>query len=515
MQKKLNKKVLINVEDKDIRVAILEDGELAQLFVESIENKSIVGNIYKGRVDSIVPGLQAVFVDIGLERNAFLHFADVNDNYSVPMKGAPQRSNSNKGNKSNNRNESNDKGKSKKKSHELKTGDEILVQAVKEPMGTKGARLTSYISLPGRYLVMLPFSDDNSGGVSRRIEDGSERRRLRSILKSLESGEGSFIIRTAGLQQEEDEIAADVNKLRKLWTRIKRSAAQKSLASLVHDDHDILGRIVRDELTGNIQELLIDSKTHARQLRQILASMMPEMKNKVKVHDSMQENLFDAYGVEKAYEKALRRKVWSKSGGYIVVDETEALIAIDVNSGKFTGKGDQEETILQVNLEAADTIAQQLRLRDIGGIIVIDFIDMRSRENQRKLVNHFKDLLKNDRAKTTVSPLSDYGLLQMTRKRVRQSLSKTVFRKCPYCVGSGYVLSEQHIWKKIKYDILDMIQENQDIRSLRITVHPSIREYLEAEMLEAAQSLANYGNVRLNIADDKSYHLEQVSIVKD
>jgi ribonuclease G len=516
----VKKKVLINVEDKDIRVAILEDGQLAQLFVESIENKSIVGNIYKGRVDSIVPGLQAVFVDIGLERNAFLHFADVHDGYTLPYKGAPQRSGHSRrdGERKKEENDA-EQGEPeelrthKTKSVELKTGNEILVQAIKEPMGTKGARISSYISLPGRFLVLLPFSSSNGGGVSRRIEDGAERKRLRSILRSLNADDGGFIIRTAGLEQDEEEIVGDVHKLEKLWARIRHSAAHKSAPSLIHDDHDILGRIVRDELTGDVQELVIDSKDQARELRNIVANMMPDLKDKVRVVDPLLENVFDMYEVEKNYDKALRRKVWTKSGGYIIIDETEALVAIDVNSGKFVGKGDQEETILLVNLEAADTIAQQLRLRDVGGIIVIDFIDMRSRDNQRKVVSHFKELLKHDRAKTTVAPLTEYGLLQMTRKRVRQSLSKTVFNQCPYCAGSGRILHERHIWKRIRHEILRAIKEYPDSRSLDITVHPVMREYLEVEMLEAAQALANFGNVALNFRDDRSYHLEQVTVV--
>ncbi|MBN1868909.1 Rne/Rng family ribonuclease [Candidatus Sumerlaeota bacterium] len=524
----MKKQVLINVEDKDIRVAVLESGELTQLFVEQIEEKSIVGNIYKGLVESIVPGLNAAFVDIGLDRNAFLHFADICSDYGVPEKGAPRRSGkessspekadaSDSPDKSDASDGSAGSGTRSRKAagsrrRLLKVGDEILVQATKEPMSTKGARVTSYISLPGRYLVLLPISS-REGGVSRRIEDANERKRLRTILKQLKADEGSFIVRTAGLDQDEDEISSDVKKLTKLWTRIRRSAALKKAPSLVHDDHEILGRLVRDELAEDTDELIIDSKAHARQLKQILASILPQLKNAVTIYDNPDENLFEKHQIESQFQKALKRRVWLKSGGSIVIDEAEALIAIDVNTGKFVGRGDQEETILKTNLEAAETVSRQLRLRDVGGIIVIDFIDMKSRENQRELLRCFKELLKRDRAKTTVIPLTEYGLLQMTRKRVRQSLSKVIFRQCPYCDGSGRVLTEQQIWKSIKYEILRTLKKRPEAKSLRIMVHPDMRRYLETEVLDAAKQIANRSGAALAFVDNKDLHVEECSII--
>ncbi|NQU45185.1 Rne/Rng family ribonuclease [bacterium] len=509
----MKKKVLINVEDKDIRVAILEDGQLSQLFIEPLDQKTIVGNVYKAVVESIVPGLQAVFVDIGEEKNAFLHFSDVHSGYRVPTKGAPQH-----GGRQDHAQRAQENAPSlpeeKGKRVELKVGDSILVQAVKEPINTKGARVTTHVSLPGRYLVLLPFSGSNGGGVSRRIEDGAERRRLRDILRSLKADDGGFIIRTAGLEQDEGEISADVQKLKRIWTRIRRSSAQKTAPCLIHDEHEILVRLVRDEMTPDVDELIIDSKVHAKILKAALDSLLPDDDRKLTIVENPEENLFDLYDVERQFQKALKRKVWLKSGGYIVIDETEALVSIDVNTGKFVGKGDQEDTIFQTNLEAADTVTRQLRLRDVGGIIVVDFIDMRSRENQRKLVQKFKEFLKVDRAKTTVSALSEYGLLEMTRKRVRQSLSKTIFRECPYCQGSGRVLSEKLIWKAIKYDILQIVKRDETIHSLQITIHPQMRLYLEEHMLEAARGIANIGQVALNFVDEKEYHMEQYNIAK-
>lgn len=518
----VKKQVLINVEDKDIRVAVLEDGQLSQLFIEQIDEKSIVGNVYKARVESIVPGLQAVFVNIGEARNAFLHFSDVSSEYGAASKGAPGRSEpgstpgrgvAKEADGPEGAARKSSATRSKKKRKEIKVGDSILVQASKEPIGAKGARVTSYISIPCRYLVLLPNSEKNGGGVSRRIEDEGERRRLRAILRDLKADEGSFIVRTAGLDHDEGEIRLDVKKSQKLWQRIRRSSAQQTAPSLIYDDHEILGRLVRDELTDDVDEIIIDSKPHARVLRRDLASMMPDVKDRVAVYDDTDQNLFDKYEVEHQFQKALRRKVWLKSGGHIIIDETEAMIAIDVNTGKFVGKDNQEETIFKTNLEAAEAAARQLRLREVGGLIVIDFIDMKDRENQKVLVRHFKDLLKRDRAKTAVGSLSEFGLLQMTRKRVRPSLANVIFGKCPYCKGSGRVLAERHIWKNIKYEMLAALRKTPKPRSLQITVHPDMRRYLENEMLEAARAIANRGRAALNFVENKDYHIEQYDVV--
>lgn len=502
----VKKRVLINVEDKDIRVATLEDGQLAQLFVEQIDNKSTVGNVYRGRVEGIVPGLQAAFVNIGMERNAFLHYADILDEFQLPGKTFY-------GDRGDSKGRGQGKKGAPKNQREMRSGEEIMVQVLKEPLGTKGARVSMNVSLPGRYLVLLPFAEGrNSGGVSKRIQDVSERRRLRDILRSLDVDEGSFIIRTAGLNQPEEEIITDVHKLQTLWKEIQEGNEKCKAPTLVHDDHGILGRLVRDELTTDVEKLIIDDKDYAKELRRILASMMPKLKGKVTVHTDVETNLFEHYDVENQYQKALRNRVWLKSGGYIIVDETEALISIDVNSGKFVGKNDQEEMILKTNMEAADTVTRQLRLREVGGIIVVDFIDMRSRENQRALMRKFSEYLTRDRAKTTVCPLSDLGLLEMTRKRVRQSLSKVVFRKCPYCNGLGQVLTEQQIWKNVKYDIMAWVKEHPKTKDIQVTLHPIMRTFLENEVLDSAHTLANHCQVALNFVESKDFHIERFEL---
>ena len=296
--------------------------------------------------------------------------------------------------------------------------------------------------------------------------------------------------------------------------QIRRAVSIEAAPALLNDEHDIIWRLVRDELTANTDELVIDSKVYARDLRKAVAAMLPDLKKKIIIYDNVDENLFEKYEVESQFQKALRRRVWLKSGGYIVIDEAEALVAIDVNSGKFVSKENQRETYVKTNIEAAETIAQQLRLRDIGGIIVIDFIDMKSREDRHNLERKFKSFLRSDRSKTTVAPLTEYGLLQMTRKRVRQSLSRSFFQECPYCEGHGRVLREAQIWKNIKYDILGLLKHDPKIKSVGITVHPRLREFVEKELLGAARMIANHRRVALNFIDDKEHHLEHYKVTK-
>ncbi|MFW5870434.1 MAG: Rne/Rng family ribonuclease, partial [Candidatus Sumerlaeota bacterium] len=459
------------------------------------------------RVEGIVPGLQAAFVNIGLDRNAFLHFSDIADCYSLPDSGAAQQSNGKSG--SPQKHSSSKGGKTP-----LQLGQEILVQALKEPISTKGARVTMNASIPGRFLVYLPTSNEKSGGVSRRIESASERRRLRSILKSLDSETGSFIIRTAGLSQDQDAIESDVEKLKQRWERICEKGEKQGAPSLVYDDHGILGRMVRDELTDDIDEIMIDSEEHADVLEEVLEDMIPHLADRLEVVDEPGKNLFEKFDVENQFQKALGRKVWLKSGGSIIIEETEALVSIDVNSGKFVGNKDQESMILKTNLEAAEAIGRQLRLRDLGGIIVVDFIDMRPSKNQRELERTFNAILKRDRAKTTTNRLSDLGLMEMTRKRVRQSLSKVVFMQCPYCEGSGRVLTGQQLWKRMKYDIAEFSRRHTDATTLKITVHPLLREFLEKEVLKAVKDLSTILQVKFQIEEDNGFHLERFEIDK-
>ena len=399
-----------------------------------------------------------------------------------------------------------------RRSRSLKVGEEILVQVTKEEISEKGARITTYISLPGRYLVMMPYSE-NAGGVSRRIEDAGERRRLRQILSDIKPEEGSFIIRTAGLEQGEEDIRRDAKLLQKNWASIMRRAQRGHAPVSVYDEQDILTRVVRDNFTEDLDEILIDSASSMRPLIKACQEMIPELSNRIHFYDSP-VNIFDTFEVEKQFQKALKRKVWMRSGGAIVIDETEALIAIDINSGKYVGQEDQDQVILKTNLEACRAVARQLRLRDLGGLVVIDFIDMNSREHEMQVLREFKRCLRSDRAKYSVSDFSEFGLVQMTRKRVKKSLASSFYRPCPYCDGSGRILSEAQLWKELKYDLIAELEQAPKTDAVEILVHSQLKTYMQENVLDTLTWMANKYQVALNVVASNEFHHEQVKIVK-
>lgn len=534
----MRKQVLINVEETDIRVAVQEDGTLVELFVEDNKSRSRVGNIYKGRVEGIVPGLKAVFVNIGAEKNAFLHFSDVLPEFDLPHRGRPERERRSPARIAADLEDDGDddeedddyieplvddeeeaeeaaarkQKRPPRRSRPLKVGEEILVQVTKEEISEKGARITTYVSLPGRYLVMMPFSE-NAGGVSRRIEDAGERRRLRQILSDIKPAEGSFIIRTAGLEQDEESIRRDAQLLQRKWAAILRRAGRGHAPVSVYDEQDILTRVVRDNFSDDVDEILIDSMSSMRQLINACQEMIPELCNRIHYYDSP-VNIFDTFEVEKQFQKALKRKVWLRSGGAIVIDETEAMIAIDVNSGKYVGAEDQDQVILKTNLEACRAIARQLRLRDLGGLIVIDFIDMNSREHEMQVLREFKRCLRSDRAKYSVSDFSEFGLVQMTRKRVKKSLASSFYSPCPYCEGSGRILSEAQLWKELKYDLIAELEQAPKAGSVDILVHSQLKTYMQQHVLETLTWMANKYQVALNVVANNEFHHERVKIIK-
>ena len=397
----------------------------------------------------------------------------------------------------------------------MRKGDEIMVQVIKEEIGLKGARISSHISMPGRYLVFLPFSGDSSGGVSRKVEDVAERKRLKSILREIhgemDTESAGFIVRTAGVDRTEEEIRSDVQFLTGEWKEVLQRNETAKAAECVYDDSNILKRLARDVFDDSISEIIIDSDTEAEKLRNVLSTLIPSLVDKVQVYKDS-ENIFSRYQVEKQIQKAARRKVWLKSGGYLIIDEAEALTAIDVNTGKFIGKDDQEKMILKTNMEAARAIARELRLRDIGGLIVIDFIDMRDYRNKEQLLNEFRSFLKKDRSKTSVSSISEFGLVEMTRKRVRRSLRKTIFMDCPYCQGSGAVLNEQQIWLHIKNDIVQIVEENNPPPSLNIICNPRIRAYLDQNCREDIEAFKKRYEIDIRISMSDVFHVENYAI---
>ena len=485
----MSNELIINVTLGETRVARLENGSVAEFYVERVHEADIVGNIYKGKVVRVLPGMQAAFVDIGLSRTAFLHASDVmaTDEMAEGMAEAASKISI---------------------QDLLKEGKEILVQVSKEPIGTKGARLTSFVSLPGRYLVYMPTIDHV--GISRRIEDAEERKRLKDIISKLKPRGGGFIIRTASEGVHPKDLKADVAYLTKLWSDIDSRGKDLKAPSLIHSDLDVVLRAVRDMFTGDVEKLVIDSKSEFDRIVRFVEKFMPKMKNRLECYTG-EEPIFDRYGIDVEITRALSRKVWLKSGGYIIIEQTEALTAIDVNTGKFVGKRDLEETILRTNLEAVREIVYQLKLRNIGGIIIIDFIDMDKHANRNKVFNSLKEALKSDRMRTTTTKISELGLVEMTRKRTRDDLRNMLTDPCPYCEGKGYLKSPNSIC----YDIFrEIIRESQKTKGKQITVcaNPSIAGLLYNEERKFLEDVEKTLKKTIVIKEIPDFHQEQFEI---
>ncbi len=508
------KQLIINATEHETRVALLEDGNLAELFIERGDISDITGNVYKGRVQRVLPGMQAAFVDIGLNQAAFLYAGDVIKENHKDIEQQLQ--------------EENDENPvipvddiSAESSTEkryipieglIKEGQEIMVHVAKSPIGTKGARVTSHISLPGRFLVLMPNSDHI--GISRRIEDEPERNRLKDSVNQFREGRYGYIVRTAAEGVNEEKLLYEMRFLNNLWVNIQKRFDVVSAPSLLHRELSVTLRAVRDLLIHEADKLIIDSKKGYHTVLSFIDTMMPGLKDSVELYEGT-EPIFDAYNIEVDISRALKRKVWLKSGGYIVIDHTEALVAIDVNTGRYVGKQNHnlEETILKINLEAVKEIAYQVRLRDIGGIIIIDFIDMEKKSNQEKVYNALIDALKRDRSKTNVLPMSEMGLIEMTRKRVKKSLGRMLCEPCFYCEGEGYLLSRQSICYNL---FREVIRYAKDMVGMKISlrVNPEIAELLHGEENHIVQTLEERVGKRINIYPDRQFHLEDFEIVE-
>ncbi|MFH0924823.1 MAG: Rne/Rng family ribonuclease [bacterium] len=444
------KEIIINTNPDEIRVALLEDNLLAELYIERHANERIIGNIYKGRVTKVLPGMQAAFVDIGLKKDAFLYVLDVfydletyEQTFFSEVKEEEAKEQSSEAIENITEETSIEDYFAAPIEELLQEGQEILVQVSKEPIGTKGARVTSHVTLPGRYLVYMPTVEHI--GISRRIEDKNERNRLKDLILHLKPSTGGYIVRTVGEGRSEKHFRSDIEFLAKLWHNIYKKSESVAAPGLIHKDLDIIFRTIRDIFTDEIQYLVIDSEVEYQRCLEFVSDLLPQLTNRVKLFIK-NKPIFDEYNIEEQIEKALRNKVWLKSGGYVVIEETEALVAIDVNTGKYVGKKNLEETILKTNLEAAKEIARQIRLRDLGGIIIIDFIDMEEEVNKENLLRTLETALKADRSRSKILQLSNLGLVEMTRKRVKQSLSKTLCKPCPYSKGKGRIKSDYTIY---------------------------------------------------------------------
>lgn len=501
--KKIKREIIVNAESLETRVAIMEDGHLEEFAIERPTEERIVGSIFKGRIQNIEDGLQAAFVDIGLKKNAFIHFWDM-----IPEDAA--RLEAEEGVAANRpRKKKTQPGEMAK---QFPPGSEIIVQVTKGPIGTKGSRVTANLSIPGRYLVMMPGS--KLKGVSRKIEGEKERARLKKALARLPIPSSvGLIIRTSAEGVRASSLARDLRGLLDIWQKIEDGIKNQSAPCCLYHEPDLVERVVRDSLTAEIDRIVIDSRAVFERIRDMTSRISRRVKNRVKLYDGAAP-IFEHFEVEKQLENAFRRKVWLKSGGYLIFDETEALVAIDVNTGRHKGGQNQEESILQVNTEAAGEVARQLRLRNIGGLVVIDFIDMKSRKNQTAVYKTLKEALQKDKARTNVLPVSQLGLVEMTRQRMEESLRAANYADCPYCHGRGKVLSTLSMSVRIQRRILEVIKKNQHRGEipLRIAINPMIMERLRKEDEQVLIDLEKRGHTQLTFVSDVNLHVEDFRI---
>jgi ribonuclease G len=508
------RQLVINVTDHETRVALLEDGSIVELFINRKDDSDIAGNIYKGRVQRVLPGMQAAFVDIGLRQAAFMHVSDVLDDNQLEYQAIfnSQDEKENEGETENSeRPYSNHRKSSIPIEEMLSEGQEIMVQAAKSPIGSKGARVTSAISLPGHFLVLMPNTDHI--GISRRIEDEKERLRLKETVASLRQENFGYIVRTAAESLHPEKMTYEMGFLKNLWKNIQEKYKSAPPASTIHKELNVTLRAVRDLLTQEADKVVIDSQIDYEAVLNFLDQFGPGLKESVELYQGS-EPIFDAFNLEGDISRALKRKVWLRSGGYIVIEHTEALVAIDVNTGRYVGKYNLEETTLKTNMEAVKEIAYQLRLRDLGGIIIIDFIDMEKKSNQEKVYNAVKDALTRDRSKTHVLPISELGLVQMTRKRTRKSLTRILCEPCFYCDGEGYLVSRHSICYNIYREI---IREAQDMTGAQLTlkVNPEIAEMLLGEENHLIGTLEKRIGRQVVIYPNHNYHMEEFEVFEN
>ena len=507
---KTSKLIVVNAAPYETRVATLESGILVELLIERGEGRNSVGNIYNGKVIRVLPGMQAAFVDIGMDKAGFLFAGDFvtptlefdadpseeeeeaelpeeigirparypQDHFLPPIEGL------------------------------IREGQHLLVQVAKDPLGTKGARITSHITLPGRHLVLLTWSSHI--GISRRIEDPAERDRLTKIVESIRPEGMGAIVRTAAEGRPVEELKADMDYLVRLWETIRKKSEGTAAPALIHRELSLSLRAVRDLFSSESDRIVVDAADEYNRIRNFALQFFPSIQDRIELFQGP-EPIFDNYGIEIEVTRALDKKVWLKSGGYIVIEQTEALTVVDVNTGKYVGRSSLEDTTVKINLEAVKEIVYQLRLRNIGGIIIIDFIDMKSEENRDKVYNALVDALLADRSKTTICKISELGLVEMTRKRVRESLGRSLSEACPYCSGEGVIKSK----KTICYDIYRALERQNLLlsgKAVSLYVHPALAEELFGEERRFLEVLEQKYGMKVNISASDKFHVEQYRI---
>ena len=484
----MSKEIIINHSHHETRVALMEDGMLTELQYEREREQRIVGNIYKGRVVKVLPGMESAFIDIGAERAAFLHIDDIIPEEEMDGQG-----------KRNSRKEKQPIDKL------LKEGNPILVQVSKGPIGTKGARITGHVSMPGRNLVYIPGS--KTLGVSRQIADERERDRLKNIVSRLKPEDAGFIIRTVAENRSEEDLHSDINYLISLWEDIREKYQTQEAPSLLHSDLNVIFRTLRDLFSSDIKKLVVDHKEEYKEIKNFVRSYLPRYGSVVE-HYSRRDPIFDHYNIEMEIERALSPKVWLRSGGSLVINQTEALTAIDVNTGRFVGKESHEKTILRTNLEAAEEVVYQLQLRNIGGIIIIDFIDMELQQHRQMVYQALKDHLRNDKARSKILQISEMGLVEMTRKRDRENLSRYLCDPCPYCEGTGQIKSNATVSYEIFREIQRCYRKEQK-GSMTIYVHDDVHQHLMNNENESISKLEDESGMPIVFRSSSDLHHEQ------
>jgi ribonuclease G len=528
----------MNVTANQVRIAITEDGKLAELFVEAPEKERLVGDVYLGKVARIMPGIKAAFIDIGLRQDAFLHFSDIGstlDEYSelleeeseidtreeseevttavpaVPPGSAPHRELQGRGGRGGNGRELHGRGHDRLEHPErhLQSGQEIIVQVTKEPVGKKGVRVTSEVSLPGRFLVLLPF--DGKVGVSKRIGNFKEKRRLRKLVRSILPDGFGAIIRTVADGKDEQTLKNDLDQLISTWKEVEKTVKTEKAPALIYKDMSTTSSVIRDLFSNDVQRVTVDSKRLYREIRTYVNLTSPSLVDKIELYKG-KEPVFDVFGVEKEIATAMSRKVWLKSGGYVIIEQTEAMVVVDVNSGRYAAKKEQELNSLQTNLEASREIVRQIRLRDIGGLIVIDFIDLDDDRNKKKVYDELRKEFRKDRAKVTVLPMTEFGLVQITRQRIRQSVLHSFTEPCPTCAGTGLVQSKSSILSHIERWIRRFKSETKEFR-LILKVHPTIATHLSEGSLSRLRKMMVKYFVLIKVEADAALAVDEFKFI--
>ena len=499
----MKKVILVNSTDYEKRVAILEDGKLVELQVERPDSDRMVGDIYKGIIKTVLPGMQAAFVDIGLPRAAYLHSSDIGKDFGDQRYESEEVDDDDDSSLDIVR-----KRRRETIEQVLKRGQEILVQVIKEPISTKGPRISTEVSIPGRYVVLVP--DDDHIRMSKRISSWAEKRRLKKEITPLRPEGFGLIVRTEAEGHTAGEFRADVKRVLKLWSKLKRKAETSKAPVLIHKEAEMIVSMLRDAFTDDAEKVLIDNKQDYKKIISFARQVVPHLKNRVQLYKG-QKPLYDLYNIEPEIDKMMDRKVWIKKGAYLVIDQTEAMVTIDVNTGRYVGSSDQETTIFQTNIEAAKEIARQVRLRDIGGLIICDFIDMYSRENRRKLYEEFKNFFRADRAKRAINPVTDFGLVEMTRERVRPSHLHALSEPCPTCDGLGRILSKETMATKIERWFLRARAAGR-YSEFNLVINPLLAEMMSDNGTSRIDRLMKIHRFKINLVRDTTLPVQEYRV---